>query len=250
VLQLDAGAGISVLTPRAARAAGVSVRRDKQDPYRRATSLGRDLQFWVDDLGGDTASSSSFEYGLLGGDFLDAYVVEIDFGGRSVRFLDPKRYEVPESLQAQDEAVPPLRVDAHRPFVEIRVEGRPIPLLIDTGAPIPVSIAGAAAKQIDVDFERLPEIGSVEVELPAGIAGTRVTEVGTIEIGGFRFSPAPVVFAPHGLYNAGGKTDSLIGYEHHDGDPLRPTRPRRAQDQRSLVDLDLLDDPMLQQPAP
>ena len=108
VLQLDTGAGISVLTPRAARAAGVSVRRDKQDPYRRATSLGRDLQFWVDDLGGDTASSSSFEYGLLGGDFLDAYVVEIDFGGRSVRFLDPKRYEVPESLQAKDEAVPPL----------------------------------------------------------------------------------------------------------------------------------------------
>jgi hypothetical protein len=48
VLLLDTGASFSVFTPLAARAAGVSVRRDKSSPYRRATRLGRDLQFYVD----------------------------------------------------------------------------------------------------------------------------------------------------------------------------------------------------------
>ena len=213
VLQLDTGSEASQLTPRAARAAGVSVRRDKQDPYRHGTRLGRDVQFWVADRRSDTASTSSFEYGLLGGEFLDAYVVEIDFGARSVRFLDPSRYQVPASVQTGDEAVLPLRIDGHRPFVEVRVEGRPITLLIDTGAPIPIWISGAAAKEIDVDPESLPELGAIGIGIPAGKTGSRVAEVAAFELGGFRFGPLPVVFVPHGLYNAGGTTDSLIGYD-------------------------------------
>ena len=44
-LLLDTGAQSSVLTPALARELGVNVRRLKSTPYRRATRLGRDLQW-------------------------------------------------------------------------------------------------------------------------------------------------------------------------------------------------------------
>ena len=54
---LDTGASFSVLTPLAARAMGVSVRRDKSDAYRRGTRLGRDIQFVIDTQSSDTGAS-------------------------------------------------------------------------------------------------------------------------------------------------------------------------------------------------
>ena len=56
VMIFDTGASDSVMTPLAARALGVSVRRSKSSPYRRGTRLGRDLQFWVDTSTSDTGS--------------------------------------------------------------------------------------------------------------------------------------------------------------------------------------------------
>jgi hypothetical protein len=108
-LMLDTGANTSVITPRMARSMGVSVRRLKNSPYRRATRLGRDLQFLVNTRRSDTASNVGFEYGLLGCDFLDDYVVEIDFPQRRVRFLDPKRYVLPEQVSAPDKHILRLR---------------------------------------------------------------------------------------------------------------------------------------------
>src|SRR5262245_28035180 len=105
VMMLDTGASGSVITPRMARELGVRVRPLKDTPYRRKTRLGRDLQFWVDTRSSDTAARTGWEYGLLGGEFLDDYVLEIDFPGRRVRFLDPKKYQVPEQLDAPDERV-------------------------------------------------------------------------------------------------------------------------------------------------
>jgi hypothetical protein len=85
VMMLDTGASDSVITPGMARELGVRVRKIKETPYRRATRLGRDLQFWVDTQSSDTSSRTGFEYGLLGGEFLDDYVLEIDFPGRTIR---------------------------------------------------------------------------------------------------------------------------------------------------------------------
>jgi len=144
-LFLDTGADWSVLTPRMARDLGVKVRRLKNDPYRRETRLGRDLQFWIDDRSSDTASKTGWEYGLLGGQFLAEYVLEIDFPARRVRFLDRRRYEVPEQTDAPDEAVLPVKLVSNRPAVEIGVEGRPILVMLDTGAPPTATIQGRSA---------------------------------------------------------------------------------------------------------
>lgn len=120
-LMLDTGAGHSMLTPRTARELGVQVRRTKQDPYRRPTRLGRDLQFYVDASVSDTGAKTGWEFGVLGGNFLADYVLEIDFPARRVRLLDPDRCSVPAAGGAAEEAVVPLRVVGQRPGVEIRL---------------------------------------------------------------------------------------------------------------------------------
>jgi hypothetical protein len=90
-LLLDTGASDSVLTPGAARDAGIRLRRLKRDPYRRSTLVGRDLLFHIDSRTSETASKTGWEYGLPGGTFLAHYVVEFDFDARVVRLLDPER---------------------------------------------------------------------------------------------------------------------------------------------------------------
>jgi len=208
---LDTGANTSVLTPLAARKLGVSVSRTKSDPYRRSTRLGTDLQFYVDTRQTDTGSKTGWEYGLLGGNFLHQYVLDIDFGGRLVRFLDPARYAVAESGAAAEEAVLPLGVVANRPSVEIRVNGHPVRVMVDTGSEVPLLLSGAAAQQAGIDVDALPAFGKAGSVL--GPMEVRMLESADVELGPMRFSSVPVLVAPRGWYNQAGATDSAIGYD-------------------------------------
>jgi len=155
-LMLDTGASHSVMTPPAARELGVQVRRIKQDPYRRPTRLGRDLLFFVDARVTDTGSKTGWEYGLLGGNFLADYVVELDFPAHRVRLLDPKRYAVPPATSAQEEAVVPLRVVGQRPGVEVTLNGKNFVVMLDTGAPWSAVISGELARRAEITRIRSP----------------------------------------------------------------------------------------------
>jgi predicted aspartyl protease len=208
---VDTGAQGSVMTPLMARSLGVSVRRHKSSPYRKATSLGRDLQFWVDTRSSDTGSKTGWEYGLLGGNFLEAYVVEIDFPGRRVRFLDRKKYRVPKQTAASDEAVVPLRITAGRPFAEVEVDGRPVRVLLDTGDPYTASLSGRAAAGLGIDADSLPEFFDAAFVL--GPTKQLFYEAKSLAIGGFSRGPMPMTVLPHGSYNLGGTTDSAVGYD-------------------------------------
>jgi predicted aspartyl protease len=224
VLMLDTGASTSVMTPLAARALGVSVRRTKSSPYRRATRLGRDLQFWVDDLSSDTGSRTGWEYGLLGGDFLEHYVVELDFQERQVRFLDPKRYRVPERVTGPDEAVIPMRVIARRPFTTIEANGKRSQVVIDTGFPSLLVLSGKEARKVGLDPDSLPyygEIGTVLGDTPGHIG-----EVDSFQFAGFEFGRVPVVVMPRGFFNMAGSSDSVIGYDVLQQFKLRFDYPR------------------------
>lgn len=210
-LFLDTGATASVLTPRMARELGVKVRRLKTDPYRRETRLGRDLQFWIDVASSDTASKTGSEYGLLGGEFLAEYVVEIDFPARRVRFLDRARYEVPESAAAPEEAVLPMRVVANRPLVEIQIEGRPLEVLLDTGAPDTAIVSGAAARKAGLATQPILRLEAGTVLGPTDL---ELVEVAELRLGPFGFGPGfPVLIAPRGLYNQASASDSVLGYD-------------------------------------
>jgi predicted aspartyl protease len=167
ILVLDTGASGSVLTPLAARASGVTVRRQKETPYRRATSLGVDLQFRVDTTGSDTGSKTGWEYGLLGGNFLRDYVVEIDFTERRVRFLDPKIYQVPERVEVHNEVVLPFRLVGSRPFVPIELNEKSLELMFDTGAGMGLILSGQAAKALGVALV-LPDSPASRLGLQVG----------------------------------------------------------------------------------
>lgn len=211
-LMLDTGASHSVFTPLAARAAGVSVRTLKDTPYRHATRAGRDLQFWVDTRSSDTGSRTGWEYGLLGGNFLCEFVVEIDFTSRVVRLLDPKRFEVTESMAVDGAVVMPIRAGGNRPVLEIAVGDATIPALLDTGAPWPVVLSGKAAKNVGIEVDALLPFGTMGTTV--GPMPVRLHEADDFAIGGFHFANVPVLVAPKGWYNLAGEADdSVIGYD-------------------------------------
>jgi len=224
MLMLDTGATFSVMTPRAARALGISVRRLKNSPYRRATRLGRSLQFWVDDLISDTSSRTGWEYRLLGGNFLEHYVVELDFGEHRVRFLDPKRYRVPERVTAPDEAVIPMRLTRSRPYLVIELDGKKLQVLIDTGAPLPFYLSGKEAKRLGLDPDSLPYFGHMGTTV--GDIPSHIGEVDSLRAAGFELGRVPVVVEPHGSFNLGGSSESLIGYDLLQQFQLRLDYPR------------------------
>lgn len=211
VMMLDTGASDSVVTPRMARELGVRVRALKTTPYRRATRLGRDLQFWVDTNSSDTAARTGFEYGLLGGEFLDDYVLEVDFPGRTVRFLDPKRYEVPESVEGTDERVVELVRAATRINAPIRVNGHELMVMLDTGAPSTAILSGRAAREVGIDPAALPSFGAVGTVI--GSMQTQLYEEPAFELAGFPLGRVALLVAPKGWYNQVGPNESVIGYD-------------------------------------
>ena len=211
VMMLDTGASDSVITPRMARELGVRVRPLKQDQYRRATRLGRDLQFWIDTSSSDTASRTGWEYGLLGGEFLNDFVVEIDFPGRTVRFLDPKKYEVPEQVDAPDERALEVKMSASRLFVPVQVNGKETRVMLDTGAPGPGILSGTAAREVGVEVAALPAFGSVGTVV--GGMETHLYEEKNLGFAGFALGEVPLLVAPKGWYNLAGSNDSVIGYD-------------------------------------
>jgi hypothetical protein len=207
---LDTGATDSVVTPLAARAMGVRVRRTKADPYRRRTLLGRDVLFHVDTRSSDTGSKTGWEYGLLGGSFLAEYVVEIDFEARRVRLLDADRYRVPESVDHPHEAVLPLEVVANRPGFEVVVNGRPIDVLLDTGAPLGLMLSGRLAQEGGVTSSEVEGLSM------AGVLGAVAAELGeaqSLRVGHFGFERYPVAVAPNGFFNQGLPGDSIVGFD-------------------------------------
>ncbi len=211
VMLLDTGASDSVVTPRMARELGVRVRRAKTTPYRRSTSLGRDLQFWVDVASSDTASKTGWEYGLLGGEFLDDYVLELDYPAQRVRFLDPKKYRVPEVVEAADERVVRFKRSGTRVFTEIEVAGETTRVLLDTGAPDTVVLSGRAARELGLDLENLKSFG--EVGTVMGPMEVFLLETEGFRWAGYDFDTTPMLVAPKGWYNQAGANDSALGYD-------------------------------------
>jgi len=209
-LMLDTGATDTIFTPRYARELGVTIRRHRDRPNERETVLGRSLQFWIDTEASDSMSRTGFEYGLLGGQFLAEYVLDVDFAARRVRFLDPELFKVPESAGAENEAVIPLKVVSNRPHLRMEIEGKPVDVLLDTGAPMTLLLSGASAKRAEYAWTPIARLGMGGV---LGPIESYLCEAKTLALGPFSFAPAPIIVAPNGAYNQGGNTDSALGYE-------------------------------------
>jgi hypothetical protein len=233
---IDTGASDSVLTPRYAQKLGVIVRREQDHPYRRATRLGRDLQFWVDTQSSDTASKTGWEYGLLGGTFLRDYVVEFDFAAGRVRFLNPGHYRVPETATADNEGVVPIKVIGNRAIVQISIGGKPIQLLIDTGDWNTAVLSGPAANTVGISSTPLPGMGGGSVWGPMEV---EFAEAESVRFGPFELTHVPLIVAPKGWYNMASSTDSVIGYDILSQFTVRIDYPRQRLWLRRRPDVEL-----------
>jgi clan AA aspartic protease (TIGR02281 family) len=211
-LILDTGAQASVLTPGAARAQGVRVRRTKDSPYRRKTRLGKDLLFYVDSSSGDFASDIGWEYALFGGDQLYPYVFELDFESQIVRFYKSRKYRLPRKVwSTPTEAVLKMRVTANRPFLDIELEGQKLQVLVDTGAPGTLMVSEEQLKKRGISTASLLPFRSIGTT--RGKMKQTFFEAKSVKIGPFELKDVPVLVAPRGFYNIGGNTDSVIGYD-------------------------------------
>ena len=207
-LLLDTGTPESFATPRAAQELGISVRRTKQTPYRRSTRLGRDVEIFVDTRRGDTAANAGGEWAVLGARFLANFVLEIDFPGRRVRFLDPKRYEVPEHVDAKGEAVLPIRIAGQRAIVEVEVNRVRVPAAIATGAPGTLLLPGGWAK--DAGLKDDPAATATLAPMP-GAGRLEAATADRFQIGPFAESEVPMLVAEFGAQGAGARSDALLG---------------------------------------
>jgi hypothetical protein len=222
-LLLDTGALQSFATAGGARALGVSVRRGKQTPYRRSTRLGRDVELWVDTRRGDTGEASGGDYALVGAPFLSAFVLELDFPARQVRFFDPQRYRVPESSEEPGSAVLPLRSGSQRPVVEIEVGGARVPALLATGAPgtliLPAGWAEPGAVEVD-------EAATAGLALPRGAGAMQAAVADRVALGPFEERRVPLLLAPRGAWQEGPRSDAVLGVDFLKRFVLRIDAPR------------------------
>ena len=79
--------------------------------------------------------ASAFEFGLIGGDFLRDYVVEVDYRAGRVRFLDPEMHAVDAERAEPGELVLPMGLTDGRPTLRIGLGRGSLDFLMDTGAP-------------------------------------------------------------------------------------------------------------------
>lgn len=209
-LTLDTGASFSVLTPLAARAAGVHVRRLKSTPYRRPTLLGRQLEFRIDVQSSDTASRTGWEYGLLGGNFLREYVVELDFRDRRVRILDPGGYRVPEAADAADETVLPIRLNADRPEFRVELNGASEWFLLDTGSPFGLIVGRKLGRDAGLDPHAVAGLAMRGVY---GAVGMEFAEVQRVRVGKLELPLTPTLVATGSLMNQTRAARAVVGFD-------------------------------------
>jgi hypothetical protein len=209
-LLLDTGALQSFSTAGAARDLGISLRRDKQTPYRRATRLGVPLDLYVDTRRGDTGRARGGDYALVGAPFLARFVVEIDFPRRRVRFLDPDAYEVPPS--AREASVLPLRPGSALPVVEIRVGETRVPAVIATGVPgtliLPGGWAAAETSAVTLDADATDRL-----DLPPGGESMFAAIAKRIRLAELEEQDVPLLVAPEGLWDRGPRSEALLGVD-------------------------------------
>jgi len=143
------------------------------------------------------AAASDDCVGLVGGKLVRDYVLDLDFRARVALLLDPARFQVPESTQRPEEAVVPVRIVEDRPVVEIRINGHPLEVLVDTGLANPLLLSVEAVKRLGISVDRLPPAGEF-LGAPA-----RRLESAEAEIGRLRFDSVPAIVPARESYHPG-----------------------------------------------
>lgn len=125
---------------------------------------------------------------VLGYDFLSRTILEVDYAARELRIHDPRSFEVPDGATAI-----PLRMDANVPSIEVRIEGHPAWLHVDTGSNSGLDLAQPFFTEHGMLEDRETELGGGL----SGVGGSAVSRrgtVGTLQIGDLTLEEVPTGF--------------------------------------------------------
>lgn len=204
VVQLDTGAAETVMTPVYARALGVATRAVKSDEHRRDTVTGKPVLFWVTDQF-DGARDSRWSYALLGGSYLESYVVEIDVPRRRVRLLDPALHQVGGAEPRAGEHAVPMTVTHGWPLVEVALGTGTTVALVDTGATGSVIISEEAAARLGIAVD--PNAPRRQWQNVLGTSRASVQRVPSLGIGSATLADVEIDI---GLRDSGVRIERMI----------------------------------------
>jgi hypothetical protein len=117
---------------------------------------------------------------VLGYDFLSRTVLEVDYPARRLRLHNPEGFEAPASGTAL-----PLRMDANVPSIEVRIEGHPGWVHVDTGSNGALDLAQPFVEANGL-LEGRPTEPTAGLEGVGGSARTRRGVVRSVDIGPVR----------------------------------------------------------------
>jgi hypothetical protein len=152
-----------------------------------------------------------FEFdGVIGYDFINAFVVEIDYLKKTMNLYDPATYR----YQGKGEIIPISIAGRRIPFVNTTItfeKGPPLEAMleIDTGADRTIIFSGPSVAKNKL-VERMPGTSQGEGRGAGGEQKILVGKVKTTRLGKFLFSNLPVGLV---LADDGKEEDGVIGGE-------------------------------------
>ena len=152
----------------------------KSDPHRRESVTGKDVLFWVTDQFSGP-SDTRWSYALLGGSYLESYVLEVDVSGRRVRLLDPAVHAVGGEEPRAGEHVVDLELTHSWPLVEVKLGNGTTTALIDTGSMGSVNLTQEAAARLGIALD--PNAPRRKWQNVLGTAVAAVQRVPSVGIG-------------------------------------------------------------------
>jgi hypothetical protein len=203
---LDTGIRYSVGSPSAMKRLRAEPKAGAPGTRVRPTSLGIDLE--ISTFERIQREHATEKWVRFGGFPLRAFVLELDFVERRVRFIDAALYSVPEKATVDGDLVIPIHLLAGRPFLEITLNEKPVRVALDTTVTAPLWIGLRNLKLASIHPKTLPVLRARQ---HAKDSTLRLYETDSVRIGGLTMSRTPVLVANGGEPDEYGSSGAALG---------------------------------------
>jgi predicted aspartyl protease len=143
---------------------------------------------------------------VLGKSFLDKRIVQFDFPRRRLRFPGAR----PQGKPTADRAVLSFRYEDDLLLTGVRIDGKPVRAILDTGSNGAVKLTPEATRSLGLE-ERAAAGAKSESTGFRGSYSTREGRVESLELGTLRVGPTAATFWPAGTGHDGKPWDVNIG---------------------------------------
>lgn len=213
-LIVDSGAGLTVLTPRTAKAAsvtgglpvkavgasgnGVSATLAKVDTIQIGKSVVKDEQVVIVDLPGELDCD-----GLVGYSFLRHFATSFDYAQPSLTFSAPGEFRPHPDDQALD-----MELKSNHPHVRGKVAGQEGIFLIDTGSSGVLTLYKPFVDAGEIRTKFPPKMSRISGKGVGGFVKGDITQLPEFQLSTFKLTTVPTVL---GIHSSDGESKGNAG---------------------------------------